>query len=122
MLEGWGVNSIVLLESGLPWGVADVTDDFSGTNEIANSTQARGEQWDFFGNPSDFTPVHGWTDTNGGVLSGGNGGGPFFLGGGPRRPPTSPSPQAHGHTQTCAFVPPAPTPPFHPPCSSHRAT
>lgn len=89
MLEGWGVNSIVLVESGLPWGLADVSDDFSGTNEIANSTQARGEQWDFFGNPSDFTPVHGWTDTNGGVLSGGTGGVPYFPGGGTAAAPTA---------------------------------
>jgi hypothetical protein len=89
MLEGWGVNSIVLIESGLPWGVADVTDDFSGTNEIANSTQARGEQWDFFGNPSDFTPVHGWTETNGGALSGGTGGVPFFPGSGTTAAPTA---------------------------------
>jgi hypothetical protein len=89
MLEGWGVNSIVLIQSGLPWGLADVTDDFSGTNEIANSTQARGEQWDFFGNPSDFTPVHGWTETNGGVLSGGTGGLPFFPGGGTAAAPTA---------------------------------
>jgi hypothetical protein len=77
MLEGWGINSIVLLQSGAPWGLGDASDDFSGTNEIANSTQGRGEQWDFFGNPSDFTPVHGWTETNGGVLSGGTGGLPF---------------------------------------------
>jgi len=80
MLEGWGINSIVLIQSGLPWGLADATDDFSGTNEISNSTQGRGEQWDFFGNPNDFTPVHGWTETNGGVLSGGTGGLPFFPG------------------------------------------
>jgi hypothetical protein len=80
MLEGWGINSIVLIQSGLPWGLADLTTDFSGTNEIANSAQARGEQWNFFGNPSDFTPVHGWTETNGGVLSGGTGGLPFFPG------------------------------------------
>jgi hypothetical protein len=89
MLEGWGINSIVLIESGLPWGVADVTDDFSGTNEIANSTQARGEQWNFFGNPNDFTPVHGWTDTNGGALSGGTGGVPFVPGGGTPAAPTA---------------------------------
>jgi hypothetical protein len=57
----WGINSIVLIQSGLPWGLADATDDFSGTNEISNSTQGRGEQWDFFGNPNDFIPVHGWT-------------------------------------------------------------
>jgi hypothetical protein len=89
MLEGWGVNSIVLIESGLPWGLADVSDDFSGTNEISNSSQTRGEQWDFFGNPNDFTPIHGWTDTNGGVLSGGTGGVPFFPGGGTPAAPTA---------------------------------
>ena len=89
MLEGWGINSIVMIQSGLPWGLADASDDFSGTNEIANSTQSRGEQWNFFGNPSDFTPVHGWTDTNGGIFSGGNGGVPFFPGGGTAAAPTS---------------------------------
>ncbi len=81
MLEGWGINSIVLIQSGAPWGLADVSNDFSGTNEIGNSTLSNaGEQWDFYGNPSDFTPVHGWTDTNGGALSGGKGGLPFFPG------------------------------------------
>ena len=89
MLEGWGVNSIVLINSGLPWGLADVTNDFSGTNEIANSSQSRGEQWNFYGNPNDFTPVHGWTDTNGGILSGGTGGVPFFPGGGTVAAPTA---------------------------------
>lgn len=80
MLEGWGINSIVLINSGLPWGLADTSNDYSGTNEIANSTQGLGEQWNFYGNPKDFTPVHGWTDTNGGILSGGTGGVPFFPG------------------------------------------
>jgi hypothetical protein len=78
MLEGWGINSIVLIQSGSPWGLADVSNDFSGTNEIASSALSNaGEQWNFYGNPSDFTPVHGWTDTNGGALSGGKGGLPF---------------------------------------------
>jgi carboxypeptidase family protein/TonB-dependent receptor-like protein len=89
MLEGWGINSIVLIQGGLPWGLADANDDFSGTNEIANSTQGRGEQWNFFGNPSDFTPVHGWTETNGGILSGGHGGVPYFPGGGTATAPTA---------------------------------
>jgi Carboxypeptidase regulatory-like domain/TonB dependent receptor len=88
-LEGWGINSIVVIQSGLPWGLADSHDDFSGTNEIGNSTQARGEQWDFFGNPNDFTPVHGFTETNGGILSGGTGGLPYFPGGGTAAAPTS---------------------------------
>jgi len=90
MLEGWAINSIVLIQSGAPWGLADVSDDFSGTNEIGNSTLSNaGEQWNFYGNPSDFTPVHGWTDTNGGALSGGTGGLPFFPGGGTAASPTS---------------------------------
>jgi len=79
-LEGWSVNSIVLIQSGSGWGLADVTDDFSGTSDaIGNGAGSQGEQWDFFGNPADFTPVHGWTDTN---LSGGSfqGGLPYFSG------------------------------------------
>jgi Carboxypeptidase regulatory-like domain/TonB dependent receptor len=80
MLEGWSANSIVLIQSGSGWGLADVTDDFSGTSEaISNGANSQGEQWDFFGNPADFTPVHGWTDTN---LAGGSfqGGLPYFAG------------------------------------------
>lgn len=80
MLEGWSLNSIVLLQSGSGWGLADLTSDFSGTSEaIGNGASSQGEQWDFFGNPSDFTPVHGWTDTN---LVGGSfqGGLPYFSG------------------------------------------
>jgi hypothetical protein len=76
MLEGWSINSIVLLQSGSGWGLADVTTDFSGTSEaIGNGAGSQGEQWDFFGNPKDFTPVHGFTDTNSGT-----GGLPYFTG------------------------------------------
>lgn len=75
MLKGWSVNSIVLLTSGFPWGLSDLSNDFSGTNAIGTSAVPQGEQWDFFGNPSDFTPIHGWTDTNGG-----QGGLPYFPG------------------------------------------
>ncbi len=67
LLEGWGINSIVIIQSGLPWGAADVSDDFSGTNELLTQGGAYGEQWNFFGKPSDFTPVHGFTDTNAGT-------------------------------------------------------
>ncbi|HEV7966883.1 MAG TPA: TonB-dependent receptor [Candidatus Acidoferrales bacterium] len=79
LLEGWSVNTIVIVTSGLPWGLSDQSDDFSGTNVINTQAQSFGEQWNFFGNPSDFTPVHGWTDTNGGWQNGG-GGLPFFSG------------------------------------------
>jgi hypothetical protein len=85
MLQGWSLNSIVLIQSGSGWGLADVSDDFSGTSEaIGNGANSQGEQWDFFGNPADFRPVHGWTDTNGG-----SGGTPFFLSGTP--PATDPA-------------------------------
>jgi Carboxypeptidase regulatory-like domain len=67
VLEGWSLNSIVTLESGMPWGINDGTTDFSGTNEIANGSTI-GEQWDFYGNPSDFkTTKNFWMNTNGGA-------------------------------------------------------
>jgi hypothetical protein len=87
LLEGWGVNSIVIVTSGLPWGLSDQSNDFSGTNVAGTAGQSFGEQWNFFGNPSDFTPVHGWTDTNGGWQNGG-GGVPFFAGTGNPAAPT----------------------------------
>ncbi len=34
ILKGWSINSIVTLESPTPWGINDITSDFSGTNEI----------------------------------------------------------------------------------------
>jgi len=46
-LEGWSLNSVVTLQSGLPWNVTDATDDISQTGEFA-------DRWDFFGNPNDF--------------------------------------------------------------------
>ncbi len=77
LLQGWSVNTIVIVTSGLPWGLADLTNDFSGTNIIGTTADSEGEQWNFYGNPSDFTPKHGWSDTNGGWQNGG-GGVPYF--------------------------------------------
>ena len=48
MLEGWQLNSILNVQSGLPWGVADGSTDVSGTGEGA-------DRWNFSGNPSDFS-------------------------------------------------------------------
>jgi hypothetical protein len=79
LMEGWSVNTIVIVTSGLPWGLSDQSNDFTGVNVAGTGAQSFGEQWNFFGNPSDFTPVHGWTDTNGGWQNGG-GGLPFFGG------------------------------------------
>jgi hypothetical protein len=88
MLEGWSINTVVLVTSGLPWGLSDQSNDYSGTNSINTSSgDSVGEMWNFTGKPSDFTPVHGFTDTNGGWQNGG-GGLPFFLPGTPD--PTDP--------------------------------
>jgi hypothetical protein len=88
MLEGWSVNSVVILQSGLPWGAGDSSNDFSGTAEISDrNSQLQG--WDFIGNPSDFTMIHGFTNNNGGVLTGGAGGVPYFAPTGNSADPTT---------------------------------
>lgn len=74
ILEGWSLNTIINLQSALPWGVNDLTTDFSGTGEI-NSIPENGEQWDFFGNPSDFQTSKAFINTNGGA-----GGIPYYPG------------------------------------------
>jgi hypothetical protein len=88
MLEGWSINSVLVMQSGSPWGQSDLTTDWDGTGELNNAAGSMGGQWNFYGNASDFTPVHGWTNTN---LQGGsyNGGLPFFPGGGTAAAPTS---------------------------------
>lgn len=55
----------MLFQSGAPWAINDLTTDFSGTNEINNPIGSNGEQWDFFGNPSDFQTRKSFNDTNG---------------------------------------------------------
>jgi len=89
LLEGWSINSILVLQSGSPWGQSDLTNDYDGTGEINNAAGSVGGQWNFYGNPADFTPVHGWTNTN---LSGGSYGGglPYF----------APNPSYDGVTDT----------------------
>ena len=47
LLEGWQLNTIVTMQSGQPWNINDQTNNFSGTNELA-------DRWDLFGNPADF--------------------------------------------------------------------
>ena len=47
MLEGWSVNSAVLIQSGLPWSPTD-------TSDISKDGDKKSDRWDFFGNPSDF--------------------------------------------------------------------
>jgi Carboxypeptidase regulatory-like domain len=47
LLEGWKINSILTLNSGQPWNVTDLGNNFSGTGDGS-------DRWDFFGNPNDF--------------------------------------------------------------------
>ena len=64
LLQGWSINSILTLQSAAPWGINDVSTDFSGTGEIGNPS-TDGERWDFFGNPSDFKTTKAFNNTNG---------------------------------------------------------
>ena len=48
LLEGWKVNSIVNVQSALPWSVIDTTDDISGVG-------GKVDGWNFYGNPSTFS-------------------------------------------------------------------
>jgi hypothetical protein len=52
LLQGWSVNSVVTIQSGLPWGVMDTSDDFPGTAELHNGAQT---VWDYTGPLSAFT-------------------------------------------------------------------
>lgn len=53
VLEGWEIAGIATLQTGMPWGVEDLSNDFSGTGEV-NNPYTYGEEWNFFGNPKDF--------------------------------------------------------------------
>jgi hypothetical protein len=81
IFEGWSLNSVVILQSSLPWWAQDGSNDFSGTGEV-NLPFGIGqlEQWTFVGNPADFQQVHGFTTYNGNFLEGGAGGLPHFSG------------------------------------------
>jgi hypothetical protein len=47
LLEGWSLQSAIMVTSGLPWN-ASTTTNLSGSLE-------KKDRWDFFGNPADFT-------------------------------------------------------------------
>jgi hypothetical protein len=54
LLEGWQINNIVSLQTGTPWNVIDGLingSDNSLTGEFA-------DRWNFFGDPSQFKPLH----------------------------------------------------------------
>lgn len=60
LLEGWQLNSIVTLQTGLPWGVvsAGAVTIPTGQNGDISETGEFIDPWDFFGNPSDFTSAY----------------------------------------------------------------
>src|SRR5579863_935293 len=96
LLEGWSINSIILLQSGAPWAINDLTTDFSGTNEI-NQVFSNGEQWNFYGDPSDFQTRKSFNDTNGGAT-----GIPYFA---PTGNATAPTANAACNAQAAANGP-----------------
>lgn len=64
MLEGWSINGIVTLQSGLPWNPSDLTsNDLTGTGENKNTQVGNGsdQYWNYTGPASAFksgaTPV-----------------------------------------------------------------
>jgi hypothetical protein len=74
LLEGWQVNSIVTLRTGLPWTAYDSTNDFPGNGEVSNDGGvAYGEFWNFSGNRADFghlqpTPFPCWRGSSSAAL------------------------------------------------------
>ncbi len=72
-LEGWSINAVALIQSGLPWGIADASNDFAGTGEFTGNNAANaGGQWDFYGNPADFEAVHNYAGVTPGPPVNGN--------------------------------------------------
>lgn len=73
LLEGWGLHSIVTVQSAQPWTPRDSANDFSGTDEV-NGFAPFGEFWNFSGNRSDFTtgptPAPCWSGLSGAALAG----------------------------------------------------
>jgi hypothetical protein len=73
LLEGWGLHSIVTVQSGQPWTPRDTSNDFTGTEEV-NNFAPFGEAWNFAGNRSDFTsgptPIPCWSGVSGAALAG----------------------------------------------------
>jgi outer membrane receptor protein involved in Fe transport len=73
LLQGWEVNSIVTLLSGAPWSPADLSNDFTGTDQI-DELNSFGQYWNFTGNHSDFksgpNPIPCWSGSGPSAISG----------------------------------------------------
>jgi hypothetical protein len=70
ILEGWSMNATARLFTGSPWGVSDLTTDFSGTGAalVSGTFGSEGGQWNFLnsqggpGNPRDFYALHNFAN------------------------------------------------------------
>jgi len=67
MLQGWKLNSVINLQTGLPWSVTDATNDVSGLG-------LKADRWNFYGDPTAFSnnvpnslPYFPGTGSNGGI-------------------------------------------------------
>lgn len=58
LLEGWQVNSIVTLQTGLPWGVVSAGAISGPPNQDISETGEFVDPWDFSGNPAAFTSAY----------------------------------------------------------------
>jgi hypothetical protein len=54
LLQGWVLNSILTWQTATPWAVQDTNNDFSGTGSVIGG-DTWNENWNFSGNPKDFT-------------------------------------------------------------------
>jgi hypothetical protein len=56
LLEGWKINTVVTLQSGLPWLITDTGNDFTADSPHGGEETDR---WNFTGNPANFTIGNG---------------------------------------------------------------
>jgi hypothetical protein len=85
LLQGWSINAVSVMQTGLPWQTSDTSTDFTGTGEGLSRTSTAstaGQRWNFFGNPADWTPSHNFTALAGNTAINPNGsnGIPYFPG------------------------------------------
>ena len=50
MLEGWNLNSVVKVQTALPWNIADTKNNISGTGELQ-------DRWNYYGAPGGFSDL-----------------------------------------------------------------
>ena len=66
---------MAIVQSGLPWGISDTTTDFAGNGDSAT---APSNQWNFYGNPNDFTATRNFQSVP--LSANGSPGIPYFAG------------------------------------------